>query len=115
MKKKTAAKVGLASLAVMLGGGTILMNTQAYTHPEPPGLAEAEGGRDNKILHMEAGRRQPCLLYTSGTLGHVGGANRAGGIHRSRRAFLRTGADNGRFRFLPVLGQRQKVRLIHLV
>ena len=31
MKKKTAAKVGLASLAVMLGGGTILMNTQAYT------------------------------------------------------------------------------------
>ena len=28
-------------------------------HLEPPGLAEAEGGRDNKILHMEAGRRQP--------------------------------------------------------
>ena len=28
-------------------------------HPEPPGLAEAEGGRDNKVLHMEAGRRQP--------------------------------------------------------
>ena len=28
MKKKTAAKVGLASLAVMLGGGTILMNTR---------------------------------------------------------------------------------------
>ena len=31
MKKKTAATVGLASLAVMLGGGTVLMNTQAYT------------------------------------------------------------------------------------
>lgn len=42
MKKKTAAKVGLASLAVMLGGGTILMNTQAYT----PVHAETQNEND---------------------------------------------------------------------
>lgn len=36
-----------------------------------------------------------------GTLAHVGLAHRAGGIHSPGRAFLRTGADNGRLAACP--------------
>ena len=51
VKKKTAAKVGLASLAVMLGGGTVLMNTQAYTpvHAETQSK-ETETARSGEIV-----------------------------------------------------------------
>ena len=44
MKKNTAAKLSLASLAVILGGGSVLMNTQPFTpvHAEVQDTKEAQ-------------------------------------------------------------------------
>ena len=58
MKKKTAAKVGLASLAVMLGGGTILMNTQAYT----PVHAETQNENDVETKAGETVQKSVILM-----------------------------------------------------
>ena len=61
MKKKTAAKVGLASLAVMLGGGTILMNTQAYT----PVHAETQNENDVETKAGETVQKSVILMVGS--------------------------------------------------
>ena len=49
MKKNTAAKLSLASLAVILGGGSVLMNTQPFT-PVHAEVQDAKEAQDTTVM-----------------------------------------------------------------
>ena len=91
MKKKTAAKVGLASLAVMLGGGTILMNTQAYT----PVHAETQNENDVETKAGETVQKSVILMVgsdeTSRNLTWYANVDTAGSVQWAKQSDMQDG------------------------
>ena len=91
MKKKTAAKVGLASLAVMLGGGTILMNTQAYT----PVHAETQNESDVETKAGETVQKSVILMVgsdeTSRNLTWYANVDTAGSVQWAKQSDMQDG------------------------
>lgn len=91
MKKKTAAKVGLASLAVMLGGGTILMNTQAYT----PVHAETQNESDVETKAGETVQKSVILMVgsdeTSRNLTWYANVDTAGNVQWAKQSDMQDG------------------------
>ena len=91
MKKKTAAKVGLASLAVMLGGGTVLMNTQAYT----PVHAETQSEETETARSGETVQKSVILMIgsdeTSRNLTWYANVEEAGSVQWAKRSDMQDG------------------------
>lgn len=91
MKKKTAAKIGLASLAVMLGGGTILMNTQAYT----PVHAETQNENDVETKAGETVQKSVILMVgsdeTSRNLTWYANVDTAGSVQWAKQSDMQDG------------------------
>ncbi len=91
MKKKTAAKVGLASLALMLGGGTILMNTQAYT----PVHAETQNENDVETKAGETVQKSVILMVgsdeTSRNLTWYANVDTAGSVQWAKQSDMQDG------------------------
>ena len=91
MKKKTAAKVGLASLAVMLGGGTVLMNTQAYT----PVHAETQSEETETARSGETVQKSVILMIgsdeTSRNLTWYANVEEAGSVQWAKQSDMQDG------------------------
>ena len=91
MKKKTAAKVGLASLAVMLGGGTVLMNTQAYT----PVHAETQSKETETARSGETVQKSVILMIgsdeTSRNLTWYANVEEAGSVQWAKQSDMQDG------------------------
>ena len=91
MKKKTAAKVGLASLAVMLGGGTVLMNTQAYT----PVHAETQSEETETARSGETVQKSVILMIgsdeTSRKLTWYANVEEAGSVQWAKQSDMQDG------------------------
>ena len=91
VKKKTAAKVGLASLAVMLGGGTVLMNTQAYT----PVHAETQSEETETARSGETVQKSVILMIgsdeTSRNLTWYANVEEAGSVQWAKQSDMQDG------------------------
>ena len=91
MKKKTAAKVGLASLAVILGGGTVLMNTQAYT----PVHAETQSEETETARSGETVQKSVILMIgsdeTSRNLTWYANVEEAGSVQWAKQSDMQDG------------------------
>ena len=91
MKKKTAAKVGLASLAVMLGGGTVLMNMQAYT----PVHAETQSKETETARSGETVQKSVILMIgsdeTSRNLTWYANVEEAGSVQWAKQSDMQDG------------------------
>ena len=91
VKKKTAAKVGLASLAVMLGGGTVLMNMQAYT----PVHAETQSKETETARSGETVQKSVILTIgsdeTSRNLTWYANVEEAGSVQWAKQSDMQDG------------------------